>query len=484
MKIPLVSLTQLRDEVRKNPNVPLVVDLDRTLVVVDVFQTQLAYLLVRRPWQLLAATRQYFSGGLPALKEWVNSRSGLTSGDLKLNSGVVDLIETASCREVELCTGACEAVAIEVSERVSGITSVSSSRGGQNLTGRSKATYLLSKYGPKGFFYIGDSRKDLHVGEHAAAISIIQGPHSANSGLETKPRAIWSAFAGEARIKHWLKNLLVFIPIIAAHEVDTNPIGLMRVSLLFIALSLVASSTYILNDLIDLKSDSKNPLKSERPLVSGQLSIPSAIILAIGLFVSGMSVAAIAGSLTIYSCLFYLTASLGYMYYFKRKALVDVFALASLYVIRVLAGGFVAGIEVTSWLTLFAFFFFFSLAWVKRYTEIAKLGARGISTMPGRAYRPGDESVFLVLGMGAGLSAVLLFSLYIATDSVRIMYNNPEALIAGVPILFYWISHLWLHALRLEIDVDPIDWAARDWRSVASGAAFLLVFAAASWSLP
>jgi 4-hydroxybenzoate polyprenyltransferase len=460
---------------------PIVVDLDRTLVTVDVFHTQFSQLLLLRPWLVFWAVATWARGGLPALKQAVFDRSSFDLAHYRLNTALSDhLAQVPPGQVIELSTGACASVAHAIAQRLPAISAVSWTHGRVNLTGDRKATYLRHKYGVRGFYYIGDSAKDRKVGAVAAGLVLVNpnGDRDRSAG-----RRAWRTFRDliqEIRAKHWLKNLLVFVPIIASHEVASHPQALVHVAVLFFAISLVASSTYVLNDLIDYPNDVTNPLKSHRPLVAGAVSFPLATGTAALLFVTGVGLSLTLGWRGLASCLAYLVLTLSYMYLFKRMMLLDVIALSGLYVLRILIGGWVIGIELTSWLLLFALFIFFSLACVKRYTEIARLRVSGHDAVPGRSYQLGDARAVSLVGASSGFAAILMYSLYVASDAVRAMYVNPGVLALGVPVLLYWVSHLWLRGLRLEVNSDPIDWAARDKRSIGAGLAFALVYLGAS----
>jgi len=483
--ITLLTLKQVL-ELNNGPTaLPLVVDLDRTLVTVDVFHTQLSQLLLRRPWVVFWVLSTYLRSGLPNLKQAVFNLSNFDFDHYRINDHVGEVIACSDAKRIELCTGACESVAEAVAKRLPAITEFSSSNSARNLTGSTKAAYLCDKYGEHGFYYIGDSRKDLIVGRHAAGLVLVDQNGDREPSASRRGLKLLDEVTREIRAKHWLKNLLVFVPIIASHAVFTEPSGLLTVLLLFGALSLVASSTYVLNDMLDYHSDSVNPLKSHRPLVSGAISFPAAIAVAATLFLSGFALAWVIGWRGLISCMAYLLLTLLYMYVLKQRVLLDVLGLSGLYVLRVLVGGFVVSIAVTSWLAMFAFFLFFSLAWVKRYTEIVTLRDEGHDRMPGRSYQGGDGQAVSMIGISSGFAAILLYSLYISSDLVQEMYLHPGVLLLAVPVLLYWVSHLWLRALRLEIDADPVDWAARDLRSLLAAALLFAIHLGASspWQL-
>jgi len=459
---------------------PLVVSLDRTLWDFDVFHFQLSQLLLRSPWVIFWVLKIYLRKGLLDLKQAVFDRSELNKDRIPLNEKTLGLLAGLQATEIELLTDSCKTIAASASKRMSRVADSSSVTSLIEASGPSTAGYLRERYGEGGFFYIGDSRGDLVKGKYAAGIVLIDE----NGDLDQRPLALGRKLLiktlQQIRAKHWVKNLLVFVPLIAAHEVFFEPIKLLTVFLLFGALSLIASSTYVFNDLIDFPDDLVNPLKFHRPLVSGAVSFPFAIGMSTSLFVGGFALAWLIGWRGILAVVAYLVLTVAYTVFLKRKIVLDVLGLSALYVLRIFVGGFVLGITLSSWLLLFAFFIFFSIAWVKRYTETLTLGASGYDQIPGRPYRAADSTVISVIGITSGFTAVLVYSLYIAVETVQELYVNPQILLLGVPVLVLWLCLLWIRAFRLEIDADPIEWASRDPFSLATALLFLLIFLAAA----
>ncbi len=278
----------------------------------------------------------------------------------------------------------------------------------------------------------------------------------------------------ELRIHQWLKNLLLFAPILAAHQ-EANSSKITKLIEAFFAFGLIASSVYITNDLIDIESDRKHPRKSRRgfasgqiPIVMGKIAIP--LLLALGFFFAFLAGANFVGWLVVY-----LLTTLAYSFWLKRVAIVDCLTLASLYVIRIIAGAAVTHIPLSFWLLAFSIFLFLSLAFVKRFAELHTLRDSPLTALTGRDYGQEDEGLVQLLGVSSGFAAVLILGLYVNTDTVRQLYKSPEVVWGLVPVLLYWISFIWLKANRGEMNDDPLVFAVKDRASLVAGAIFAVI---------
>jgi 4-hydroxybenzoate polyprenyltransferase len=284
------------------------------------------------------------------------------------------------------------------------------------------------------------------------------------------------------RPHQWVKNLLVFAPIVLAQQLGDRA-RLTAAALAFVAFSLAASGVYVVNDLLDVESDRLHPTKRNRPFASGAVSIRVGPPLAAVLFVAATVLSAVwlepAFGLLLAS---YVALALLYSVWLKRVLLVDVFTLTSLYVLRLLAGGYATGTKVTEWLIAFAVFLFTSLAFLKRYAEIAVRS----SSVAGRAYDPRDLSVIESVGPASGYLAVLVLALYLNSREVSSLYAHPGVLWLVCPVLLYWVTRLWFLAKRGELHEDPVVFACTDRSSLAVGVigALLLVLAAHGWGFP
>ena len=176
----------------------------------------------------------------------------------------------------------------------------------------------------------------------------------------------------------------------------------------------------------------------------------------------------------------YFFITLIYSLYLKKLLLLDVICLALLYTIRLVAGHFAANVSFSWWLLNFSMFLFLSLAILKRYNELVLFKDRVKEKIKGRAYYPEDLPVVAGIGAAAGISSVLIFSLYINSQQVVNLYKSPELLFLAIVPLLYWIARIWLLAGRGEINQDPILFAVKDRHSYFCLIILVLIIVGAS----
>lgn len=293
------------------------------------------------------------------------------------------------------------------------------------------------------------------------------------------PAELWmdaplaSALLRVLRLHQWSKNVLVFLPIMAAHRIDDRA-ALLRVGLAFASFSLLASSVYVLNDALDVESDRQHPTKRARPFASGALGVRAAVVLVPVLLMAGVGVALLLPRPFVVAVAAYLAATLAYSLWLKRVVVLDVLLLAGLYTARVYAGAFAGGVPVSEWLASFSLFFFLSLAVLKRATEIGRSG----DALPGRGYRPEDRVPVGAMGLASGYVSVLVLALYVNHPDVGRLYPRPEWLWGLCVLVLYWVSRAWLLAWRGEIHDDPVVFAFGDrvsWFVAAAGAGLIVL---------
>ena len=282
------------------------------------------------------------------------------------------------------------------------------------------------------------------------------------------------------RVHQWIKNFLVFVPLLMAHRVFDRE-ALLRTSYAFIAWCLCASAVYLLNDQLDLEADRQHPRKKYRALASGALDSKLLWLIIPLLLLAGLGIAFLL--LPIWfgiSLIIYLAITSAYSAYLKRVLIVDVLLLAALYALRVLSGGFAADIPVSPWLLAFSMFLFLSLAFVKRYAELRNTEYHGLEESSRRNYATQDSELLKSFGAASGYLSVLVLVLYINSREVVALYRSPTILWLIGPCLLYWITRVWLLAYRGEMDEDPILFTVKDWPSYLVGIIVALVIIVAT----
>jgi len=457
-----------RREATNDDAVPLVVDLDGTLLKSDLLWEGLACLLTRRPTALLGVVGNLLRGRA-AVKAFVARASGVRAVDVPLNPRVVELIEQARAegRTIVLASGANEDQLSELGTSL-GADLVWGSHGGRNLSGRAKLAKIQEEF-PE-FDYVGNSRADLPLWRAArCAISLNPGyatlwrARRARSDLVVmaQDRRRWQSAVRALRPHQWAKNTLMFLPAVAAHLQPTLPLGL-RLVAGFAAFSALASAGYLLNDIADLRGDRAHPVKRNRPLAAGDLSIPSALLMTFALLLLSAALAwtlspTFTGLLGLYFAL-----AIAYSWLLKPQLVLDVITLATLYTMRIIAGATLVDVPLSRWFLVFSIFFFFSLALVKRVVELDAVRARNRERATGRDYRVEDVPVLTALGAAAAAASALVYCLYVSGDDVRRLYSSPDWLWLGLPLFLYWIGRVWILAGRGMLREDPVAFALRD----------------------
>jgi 4-hydroxybenzoate polyprenyltransferase len=413
--------------------------------------------------------------GRAAFKQRVAKASGIDIGLLPFNQELISYLraQKAAGRILVLATAADAAVAQAVAEHLDLFDEVISSNGVNNLKGPAKAAALVQRFGERGFAYAGDSRADLPVWQSAHGAVVV----NAGSGLLGKARRVTLFEA--MRPYQWVKNLLVFIPILTAHALAEWS-AWFGALLMFMAFSATASGIYLANDLMDISADRRHPRKRLRPFARGALSISHGVAFAALLICVGLGIAACAGALPIIVA--YAGVSLAYSTRIKLQPLADVFTLAALYTVRLVGGGWATGHALSLWLLAFSTFLFLSLALMKRVQELLAFGA---SKTARRGYIAGDEGILQMFGCASAFAASVVLSLFVQSETAIQQYRSPALLWAIVPLVLFWQCRLWLSTTRGYMRDDPIVYAARDWVSWLVGCtAVIVLIAARSIALP
>jgi 4-hydroxybenzoate polyprenyltransferase len=277
------------------------------------------------------------------------------------------------------------------------------------------------------------------------------------------------------RPHQWVKNLLVFVPVVLDHKLFHAP-TMAKAGIAFAAFCCAASSAYILNDVFDLEADRRHPTKRYRPFASGALQpvVGLALVPALLAIAVAISWPSLPRTFVVLLALYVVLTS-AYSLYLKRIAVVDVLLLAGLYTLRVLAGIAAAEVRFSTWLLAFAMFLFLSLAFLKRYTEVSAMDGAATEQVRGRGYLRGDREWLGTMGGASGYLSVLVLALYINSEQVVVLYRRPLALWLVCPLLLFWTSRMWLLAHRGKIHDDPIVATVRDPASYLIGLLVALV---------
>ena len=459
---------KLNQEISDN-DIPLVVDLDGTLINTDLLHEALI-LLVKKNFLYIFICMGWLFKGKVYLKKKISSHVQVQSKLLPYNTSLLEFLkaEKNKGRKLILATASLKSQATDVSKIHSLFNEV---HGTEliNLKGKNKLEFLLREFGKSKFDYIGNSNSDLIIFASSRYSYLVNPKKSLKKKTKkiSDLKQIWNTktksflnYIKAIRAYQWLKNLLIFIPLITSHSF--NAVDFFQAFIGFIAFNFVASSGYLINDLLDLESDRTHLRKRNRPIASGKLSIPSASILALILFTGGFLIASFQNFQFLIVLILYFIVSFSYSLYLKKRALYDVFILALLYSIRVIAGALVIDVSLSSWLIAFSTFLFLSLALVKRCSELIQVENTKSPINEGREYSIKDINLLQVMGIVTGFLSVIVFSLYIDSPEVVILYTRPKLLWIISFLFLFWISNMWLITTHGKMTDDPIIFAIKD----------------------
>ncbi|HWU31651.1 MAG TPA: UbiA family prenyltransferase, partial [Marmoricola sp.] len=286
------------------------------------------------------------------------------------------------------------------------------------------------------------------------------------------------AFVRMLRPYQWVKNVLVLLALVTAQRLN-DPAAVWHALAGAGIFCVLASSVYVLNDLVDLDNDRRHPIKQRRPLASGTVSLLTAWLTWPTLLVVAFTLSVLLEPtrFSLVLLAYYLT-TVAYSFWLKPKPIADVVTLAGLYSVRVIAGVYAIQVSVSIWLLTFSLFFFLTLALIKRVSELTRIRREG-GAANGRGYRNTDLELLSSYGVSSGIAAVVIFSLYVNDHKTAGLYQSPDFLWGALPILLAWSMRAWLIAHRGELDEDPILFAAKDRWSLTAGLAIAALFLAA-----
>jgi 4-hydroxybenzoate polyprenyltransferase/phosphoserine phosphatase len=449
---------------------PIVVDLDGTLTPTDTLVESVVKLVMESPLHLLRVPF-WLLKGRSGFKETVARHTTLPAERLPYREDLLHYLrgERAKGTPIVLATAAHESIAHGVAAHLGLFDDVLATGAAGNLKGAAKLEAIKARYGDD-FIYVGDSTADIPI-FRAATAAVLAGAAPGTAARVRDAVRIEKQFPRESRglkdwlralrLHQWLKNLLLFVPLLTAFSfVELGKLATMAVA--FVAFSIGASATYIVNDIHDLESDRAHPRKRLRPFASGRLPIVQGLAVAAVSLACAFGLALVVSGRFALMLLLYVVLTSAYSWILKQQVLVDVLMLSLLYTLRILAGSVAVGIVASTWLLAFSVFLFLSLALVKRCAELVLLGKNGGEAARGRDYKVSDLVVLWPLGVGAALSAAVVFGLFISAPETQARYASPQVLWLVAVGLIYWLARLWIKTSRGEMHDDPVIYAIKD----------------------
>ena len=458
---------------------PLVVDLDGTLIRSDSLHESAA-LAIRLNFLAIFNILYWTLRGPQYLKFRLAEMVAINVATLPYHAELLAYIrqERSVGRRIVLATAADGSIAQAVAGHLGVFDDVLASAVDCNLKGTRKLSAIRSLLGQK-FVYAGDSRADIPIWSSSTAAILV----GASPGVRRKVLSVGvpidKEFVGSSlngmdwlsalRVHQWAKNTLLFVPMLMAFSFFPTS-RLLEIVGVFVSFSLVASASYLFNDILDIESDRDHLRKRNRKLASGELSIAKALQMGVFLLVLGLVIAWCI-SLPVGMCVVsYLFLTMSYSLVFKHYVLLDVIFLAALYTLRIFTGAVAISVVLSPWLLSFSMFLFFGLALVKRCAELTALVGVGRVSASGRDYRVSDLPVLTALGVGAVVAAAVVFGLFIMSPETQSRYSHADILWFALVGLIYWAGRLWIKTSRGEMHDDPVVYTLKD-----RGSRYLLV---------
>lgn len=468
--------------------IPLVVDLDGTLLNSDMLIESFSALVALSPLKAVRACAS-LRLGKAAFKQVLAEQSSFDIDHLPWNDAVVTFIneQYANGRCIYLASASDRRWVNRIALKFDCFQGVFASDGVTNLSGAQKAAVLVDAFGAQGFDYMGNADVDIPVWREAAHVLVANASQSTIRKVSTlwpKRQIIGSKsenanlYVKALRPHHWAKNILIFLPASMAHVFTYQTF--FACALAFLSFSLCASSVYILNDLIDLDRDRHHETKRHRPFASGRLSVLRGLVMVPALLILAMSVAVLVGAKFVLLLVTYYILTLAYSLFLKRQMMLDVVVLACLYGMRLAAGSAATDVGLSAWLGVFSIFFFMGLALVKRSTELVARINKAQGEPRGRGYRLDDLPIVEMLSATSCMTSVLVYALYVNSPAVQVLYRHPARLSLVCVVLVYWISRILILTHRGDMHDDPIVFAVKDRVSQICGAMTIALVVASS----
>lgn len=453
---------------------PLCVDLDGTLVGTNTLFEAAIAAIKQHPANILAIIASLLKGKA-AVKHAIGLNTSIDASLLPYNTTLITWLTSQRThgRHLILATASDEAIADAVAKHLGIFDEIIASTPKHPVSAHGKYAILKHKFGNKGFAYAGNSHADLAVWQHASSAILVNTDERVTAQVRTAipveaefprtQRASIKTWLKTIRVHQWIKNLLIFTAPITAHRLFESDVFSNSLTA-FISFSFLASSVYILNDLLDIPSDRLHPTKRLRPIASGAIQLSHAAVVGCVAACAGIAIAVALLPMKFISILLtYFIVTAAYSLRLKKIPYVDILILSGLYVLRIVAGGKATGIPTSNWLFLFAAFMFVSLGIAKRVTELTRT-----ETAAGRGYTAKDRNILIPIGVTTGILACGVLALYTQSATVSRLYTSPAGLVLIVPVVALWLARMWKHAIAGSLHDDPVLFAAKDKVSYAA----------------
>ena len=278
-----------------------------------------------------------------------------------------------------------------------------------------------------------------------------------------------------ARPTHWIKNLFVFLPVFFGGGL-LNTSEAVSAALTFLSFSLAASAIYCLNDIIDVNADRAHPVKCKRPIASGAITIPQAYgMMALSMLVSIvlMFLLPAGQTKTIFVIVAYFLINVAYCLRLKDYAIIDVCIIASGFVLRILAGGYATGVQLSKWIVLMTFLLTLFLAFAKRRDDVLRMNTTGQAP---RANTSRYNLTFInqAITITAGVMLVC-YVMYTVSPEIIAQFATDKLYLTSILVILAILRYLQISFVD-EKSGDPVKVALSDCATQLILLAWLLSF--------
>lgn len=278
-----------------------------------------------------------------------------------------------------------------------------------------------------------------------------------------------------ARPTHWIKNLFVFLPVFFGGGL-LNTSEAVSAALTFLSFSLAASAIYCLNDIIDVNADRAHPVKCKRPIASGAITIPQAYgMMALSMLVSIvlMFLLPAGQTKTIFVIVAYFLINVAYCLRLKDYAIIDVCIIASGFVLRILAGGYATGVQLSKWIVLMTFLLTLFLAFAKRRDDVLRMNTTGQAP---RANTSRYNLTFInqAINITAGVMLVC-YVMYTVSPEIIAQFATDKLYLTSILVILAILRYLQISFVD-EKSGDPVKVALSDRATQLILLAWLLSF--------
>lgn len=462
----------------------IIVDLDGTLVKTDLLCEEILATISNNHTEILPVLKLLLLNKRLELKNYLVTKQNVDIKKLPYNLEVINKIKFLKQKKnkIYLVTASPQKIAEKIGNHINLFDGVYGSNENVNLKGKEKRDFLNQKFGKNNYEYFGNSIDDIAVWKDSTRAYLVNSnkrikntikksniPFEIIDNTSKNIKTLFSAI----RIKQWIKNILIFIPMVAGQAYSQE--NVLLTTFAFLSFCFIASGTYIFNDLLDIQADRDHYLKKNRMFASGTMQLETGFFLGIVSWTIGLIISLQINFIFMMTLLLYLILTTLYSVKIKKIAIIDTYTLAILYTIRVWSGSVVIGIDLSVWLFALSIFLFYSLACVKRLGEIVNNEKSRVYTIKNRGYKNDDKSVIQSMAIASGYAATIVFALYLNSIEIKKFYHYPEALWGIWLILLYWINYIIFMAQNGKINEDPVIFAIKNKISLVCGVLVLVL---------